>query len=89
MPVEDNEVVKEGAVVARIDDRDFRTALDQAQADVEAAAVATAAWLGLVRAQVTAIAVDDERLVQATMALAAVLVESGRPQLPPSLYSRP
>jgi hypothetical protein len=59
------------------------------QADVEAAAVATAAWLGLVRAQVTAIAVDDERLVQATMALAAVLVESGRPQLPPSLYSRP
>ena len=55
------------------------------QADVQAAAVATAAWLGLVRALVTAIAEDDERLVQATMALAALLAESGQPQLPPSL----
>jgi membrane fusion protein, multidrug efflux system len=32
--VEDNEPVKAGQLLARIDDRDFRTALDQAKADV-------------------------------------------------------
>jgi membrane fusion protein (multidrug efflux system) len=36
--VKDNEPVKAGQVLARIDDRDFRTALDQSRADVEAAA---------------------------------------------------
>ena len=35
--VGDNERVKAGQVLARIDDRDFRTALDQAKADVAAA----------------------------------------------------
>jgi hypothetical protein len=54
------------------------------QADAEAAAVAAQAWLGLVRARVTAIAVGEAGLVQDTLALAAVLLESGRPQLPPS-----
>lgn len=34
--VGDNEPVKAGQLLARIDDRDFRTALDQAQADVAA-----------------------------------------------------
>src|SRR6185295_445112 len=35
--VKDNERVTTGQVLARIDDRDFRVALDQAKADVEAA----------------------------------------------------
>ncbi|MBR0716633.1 HlyD family secretion protein [Bradyrhizobium liaoningense] len=35
--VADNEQVKAGQVLARVDDRDFRVALDQARADVEAA----------------------------------------------------
>jgi membrane fusion protein (multidrug efflux system) len=35
--VDDNQQVKAGQVLARIDDRDFRTALDQANADVAAA----------------------------------------------------
>jgi membrane fusion protein (multidrug efflux system) len=35
--VEDNQPVKAGQVLARIDDRDFRTALDRARADVAAA----------------------------------------------------
>jgi membrane fusion protein, multidrug efflux system len=35
--VEDNQHVKAGQVLARIDDRDYRTALDQAEADVESA----------------------------------------------------
>ena len=37
---EDNQPVKAGQVLARIDDRDFRTALDQAKADVAAAEAA-------------------------------------------------
>ncbi|ENN85344.1 multidrug resistance efflux pump protein K [Rhizobium freirei PRF 81] len=35
--VDDNQAVKAGQVLARIDDRDFKTALDQAKADVAAA----------------------------------------------------
>ncbi len=37
VPVTDNQHVKTGDVIARIDDRDYRTALDQAQAQVSAA----------------------------------------------------
>ena len=37
VPVRDNQQVKAGDVLARIDDRDFRVALDQAKADVAAA----------------------------------------------------
>src|SRR5690348_6504220 len=40
--VGDNEHVKAGQVLARIDDRDFKVALDQAQADVAAADAAIA-----------------------------------------------
>src|SRR6202045_4715881 len=38
--VGDNEAVKAGQLLARIDDRDFRTALDQARADVAASEAA-------------------------------------------------
>src|ERR1700712_2282025 len=38
--VADNQPVKAGQLLARIDDRDFRTALDQAKADVAAAEAA-------------------------------------------------
>ena len=55
------------------------------QAAAEAAAVAMAAWLGRVHARVTEIAAADERLMRDTMTLATVLVERGRPELPPSL----
>jgi len=40
--VKDNQRVKAGEVLARIDDRDFRTALDQSKADLEAAEAAIA-----------------------------------------------
>jgi hypothetical protein len=63
----------------------YAIAVEREQADAEAAAIATEAWLGLVRAWVTAAAADDEHLVQGTVALAASLVGSGRPQLEPSL----
>jgi hypothetical protein len=56
-------------------------AVQTEQEDVEAAVVATEAWLGLVRTQASAVADDDEHLVHETVALAAALMESGRPQL--------
>ncbi len=63
----------------------YEEAVETEHADLRAAAVAAEAWLGLVRARVAAIAAGDENLVQATVAFAAVLVETSRPQLPPSL----
>jgi hypothetical protein len=56
-------------------------AAETEHADAQAAAIAAEAWLGLVRAQVTAIAADEDDLVQATVALAAALVGNGRSQL--------
>ena len=47
VPVADNEQVKAGQVLARIDDRDFKVALDQAKADVAAAKAAIAEQAGL------------------------------------------
>ena len=55
-----------------------------AQSDAQAAVIAAESWLGLVRARAAAIAADEEHLVQATVALAAALMGTGRPQLPPS-----
>ncbi|POR48353.1 HlyD family secretion protein [Bosea psychrotolerans] len=53
--VRDNEPVRAGQVLARIDDRDFRVALDQAKADVEAARAAVASKLAQLEAQQSAI----------------------------------
>lgn len=63
----------------------YEKAVETEHADIQAAAVAAEAWLGLVRTRVTTIAAGDEGLARATVALAANLVESSRPQLPPSL----
>ena len=62
----------------------YEEATEIEQADARAAAVARESWLGLVRAQVTTIAPDDDYLVRATVARAATLVGNDRPQLPPS-----
>jgi len=51
VPVGDNEQVKAGQVLARIDDRDFRVAVDQAKADVEAAKAAIANKQAMLAAQ--------------------------------------
>lgn len=42
VPVTDNELVQPGAVLARIDDRDYRAAVDQAEAQVAEAQAAIA-----------------------------------------------
>jgi membrane fusion protein, multidrug efflux system len=49
--VGDNEQVKSGQVLARIDDRDFQVAVDQAKADVEVAKAAIANKQALLTAQ--------------------------------------
>jgi membrane fusion protein, multidrug efflux system len=49
--VADNEPVKAGQVVAKIDDRDFRVALNQANADLEAAKAAVSTKLAAITAQ--------------------------------------
>ena len=51
---------------------------------VEASSVAKEAWLGLVRSYASAVAGGEEHLVRETVALAAALLESGGPQLPPT-----
>lgn len=61
-----------------------KAAVQRERDDVEAATVATEAWLGLVRTQASASAGDDEHLAHETVALAADLLGSGRPQLLPS-----
>lgn len=63
---------------------DHEEAIQTRQADLEAAAVASEAWLGLVRVWVTTIARGDEQLIGETMALAVALIESGRSKLPPA-----
>jgi membrane fusion protein (multidrug efflux system) len=53
--VRDNEPVKAGQALARIDDRDYRVALDQAEADVAAARAAIASKEAAIDAQQSAI----------------------------------
>src|ERR1700724_1536487 len=53
--VGDNERVKTGQILARIDQRDFRVALDQAKADVAAARAAIASKQAQLEVQRTAI----------------------------------
>jgi len=53
--VGDNEPVKAGQVLAKIDDRDFRVALEQANADLTAAKAAVATKLAAITAQQSAI----------------------------------
>jgi len=68
--VKDNEMVKAGQVLARIDDRDYRVALDQAEADVVAAKATVAskqAQLDVQQAVINAakatIAVDQANVI--------------------------
>ncbi len=62
----------------------YQAAVQTEHEDVEAAAVAEQAWLGLVRTRASITVGDEEHLVHETVALAAALLESGRPQLPAS-----
>jgi hypothetical protein len=63
---------------------DYEAAERTQQADLEAAAVASEAWLELIRVRVIKISAGDERLVKETTAVAAGMMERGRPQLRPA-----
>ena len=61
--VGDNEPVKAGQVLARIDDRDYKVALEQAKADVEAAKANIANKQAALAAQQSAIAAAQATIV--------------------------
>ena len=67
--VDDNQPVKAGQVLARIDDRDFRTALDQASATVEAATASVANLDAQITAQGSAIRQADAAVTASTASL--------------------
>jgi membrane fusion protein (multidrug efflux system) len=68
VPVGDNQPVKAGQVLARIDDRDLRTALDQAVADRQAAAAKTTNLDAQLRLQQSLIAEAEAQLASAEAA---------------------
>jgi len=70
VPVSDNQHLAAGAIIARLDDRDFRVALDQAQAQVAAAKAAIDNIDGQLAVQQAQIAANQAQLEQAQAALA-------------------
>jgi membrane fusion protein (multidrug efflux system) len=80
VPVTDNEHVTTGEVIARIDDRDYRTALDQAEAQVAAAHAAIEnvdAQLDVQQAQISA---NQAQLDQAQAVLVFAQQQAARYQ---------
>jgi membrane fusion protein (multidrug efflux system) len=78
VPVTDNEHVAAGGVIARIDDRDYRIALDQAEAQVAAAQASIEnidAQLGVQQAQVNA---NQAQVDQAQAALVFAQQQAAR-----------
>ena len=63
----------------------YEATVEEELADVKAASVATAAWLGLVRSYASGVAGGDQKVVEATVALASALLENGRPGVAPPL----
>jgi membrane fusion protein, multidrug efflux system len=69
VPVRDNQHVATGDVIAQIDDRDYRVALDQAQAQVDNAEAATQNIDALISFQEAQITVNQAQLEQAQAVL--------------------
>jgi membrane fusion protein, multidrug efflux system len=69
VPVTDNQHVKAGDVIARIDDRDYRTALDQAEAQVAAARASIENIDAQLDVQQAQIAANQAQVEQAQAAL--------------------
>jgi membrane fusion protein (multidrug efflux system) len=78
VPVTDNQHVKAGDTIARIDDRDYRTALEQAKAQVQAAQASIEnidAQLGVQQAQISA---NQAQVDQAQAALVFAQQQAAR-----------
>jgi membrane fusion protein (multidrug efflux system) len=69
VPVTDNQLVKAGAVLVRIDDRDYRAALDQAKAQVDQAEANIANLTAQIAAQEARIDQAEKEAVEAQAAL--------------------
>lgn len=80
VPVTDNLHVDAGHVIARIDDRDYRTALDQAQAQVEAAEANIQNMEAQIRVQKAQINATEAQVEQAKAALVFAQEQAARYQ---------
>ena len=80
VPVTDNELVQPGAVLARIDDRDYRAAVDQAEAQVESGQAAIANTDAQLEEQQARIDETAKQAAQAEAALAFSKQENTRYQ---------
>lgn len=80
VPVTDNQDVEEGAVLIRIDARDYRAVLDQAQAQVDQAAANIANFDAQVDAQQARIEQARKQVVEAQSALTFAQEENDRYQ---------
>jgi membrane fusion protein (multidrug efflux system) len=80
VPVTDNEHVAAGGVIARIDDRDYRIALDQAEAQVAAAQASIENIDAQLQVQQAQISANEAQVEQAQAALVFAEQENGRYQ---------
>jgi membrane fusion protein (multidrug efflux system) len=78
--VNDNQVVKAGDVLARIDDRDYRAAVDNAQAQIEQADASIANFNAQISAQQSQIDQAKKQVSEAQAALAFSRAENARYQ---------
>ncbi len=69
VPVTDNQVVKAGALLARIDDRDYVAAVNQAQAGIEQAEATVENYNSQIKAQQAQADQADQQVAQAQAAL--------------------
>jgi membrane fusion protein (multidrug efflux system) len=69
VPVTDNQVVKAGALLARIDDRDYVASVNQAQAGIEQAEATVENYNSQIKAQQAQVDQADQQVAQAQAAL--------------------
>jgi membrane fusion protein (multidrug efflux system) len=69
VPVDDNQAVKAGEVLARIDPRDYQTALDRARANVAAAQASIVTWNQQIAEQKLVVEQDSQQIASDQAAL--------------------
>jgi membrane fusion protein (multidrug efflux system) len=80
VPVTDNQLVAAGGVLARIDDRDYRAAADQAKAQIDQAQASIANFDAQIEAQQARIEQAERQVVEAQAALTFAQEEDARAQ---------
>jgi membrane fusion protein, multidrug efflux system len=80
VPVDDNQLVEAGAVLFRIDDRDYRAALDQARAQIDQAVASIKNLQAQIDAQEPKIEQAEKQVIEAQGALEFARQENNRYQ---------